>query len=114
MGTSPKLTSFWQGPYEVLQKCSDYTYLVSCGFKGSLQVIHVNRMRLVKPQLLAGEGTKGLEPPQSDEFDTQHYSVGIKKDEIEGDTIVEENYPRLVRNRRAPAYLSDYVVDMYD
>nr|XP_022290306.1 uncharacterized protein LOC111101945 [Crassostrea virginica] len=115
MGTSPKLTSFWQGPFEVLQKCSDYTYLVSCGFKGSSQVIHVDRMRLVKPQLLAGEGTfKGLEPPQSDEFDTQNYSVAIQKDEIEDDKIVEENYPRLVRNRRAPAYLSDYVVDMYD
>ena len=65
-------------------------------------------MRLVKPQLLAGEGTlKGLEPPQSDEFDTQNYNVGIQKDEFEGDKIVEENYPRLVRNRRAPAYLSD-------
>ena len=47
MGTSPKLTSFWQGPFEVLQKCSDYTYLVSCGFKGSSQVIHVDMMRLV-------------------------------------------------------------------
>ena len=73
---------------------------MSCGFKGSSQVIHVDTMRLVKLQLLAGEGTlKGLEPPQSDEFNTQNYSVGIQKDEIEDDKIVEENYPRLVRNR---------------
>ena len=72
MGTSPKLTSFWRGQFEVLQKCSDYTYLVSCGFKGSSQVIHVDRMNLVKPQLLTCEGTlKGLEPPQSDEFDNE-------------------------------------------
>ena len=64
---------------------------------------------------MAGEGTlKGLEPPQCDEFDAQNYSVGIKKDEIEGDTIVERNYPRIVRNRPASAYLSEYVVDMYD
>ena len=62
-------------------------------------------MRLVKPQLLAGEGTlKGLEPPQSDEFDIQNYSVGIQKDDIKGDKIVEENYPRLARNMRAPLY----------
>ena len=26
MGTSPKLTRFWQGSFEVLQKWSDYTY----------------------------------------------------------------------------------------
>ena len=72
-------------------------------------------MRLVKPQLLAGEGTlKGLEPPQCDEFDAQNYSVGNQKEEIEGDSIVEENYPRIVRNRCAPLYLSDYVVDIYD
>ena len=60
-------------------------------------------MNLVKPQMLTCEGTlKDLEPPQSDEFDTQNYSVGIQKDEIEGDKIVEENYPRLARNMRAP------------
>ena len=73
---------------------------MSCGFKGSSRVIHVDTMRLMNLQLLADEGTlKGLEPPQSDEFDTQNYSVGIQKDEIEDDKIVEENYPRLVRNR---------------
>ena len=112
MDPSPKPTSFWQGPFEILQICSDYTYLVLCGFA---QVMHVDRMGLVKPQLLAGEGTlKGLEPPQCDELDTQNYSVGIQKDDIEGDKIVEENYPRLPRNMRAPPLLSDYVVDMYD
>ena len=53
-------------------------------------------MNLLKPQLLTGEGTlKGLEPPQSDEFDTQNYSVGIQKDEIEGDKIVEEKISQL-------------------
>ena len=29
-----KLTSFWKGPFEVLSKCSHYTYQVSCRFKG--------------------------------------------------------------------------------
>ena len=59
----------------------------------------------MKPQLLAGEGTlKGLEPPQCEEFDAQNYSVGNQKEEIEGDSIVEENYPRIVRNRCAPLY----------
>ena len=112
MDPSPKPTSFWQGPFEILQICSDYTYLVLCGFA---QVMHVDRMGLVKPQLLAGEGTlKGLEPPQCDELDTQNYSVGIHNNKIEGDTIVEGNYLRIVKNRRAPAYLSDYVFDMYD
>ena len=69
----------------------------------------------MKPQLMAGVGTlKILEPPQLDEIDNQNYTVCIQKDEIKGDTIVEENYPRIIRNWRVPAYLSDYVDDMYD
>lgn len=55
LGTSPKLTSFWQGPFSVLEKCSECTYKVSCGSKGSPQVIHVDRMRLVKSQILTNE-----------------------------------------------------------
>ena len=44
-GASPKLTSFWQGPFKVIKKMSDWTYLVNCGPRGSDQVIHVDRMR---------------------------------------------------------------------
>ena len=42
------------------------------------------------------------------------YDVGINKNEIENEFIVDGNYPRIVINRFAPAYFTDYVVDMYD
>ena len=57
---------------------------------------------------------KSLESPQSDGFDTQIYDVGINKNEIENEFIVDGNYPRIAINRLAPAYFTDYAVDMYD
>ena len=57
---------------------------------------------------------KSLESPQSDGFDTQIYDVGIIKNEIENEFIVHRNYRRIVINRLAPAYFTDYAVDNYD
>jgi hypothetical protein len=33
-GHSSKLTSYWRGPFKVLEKCTDVTYRVECGNKG--------------------------------------------------------------------------------
>ena len=55
MGQSPTLTSYWRGPYQVISKMSDVTYVENCGPRGSNQVIHVDRMRLKNSQLLVGE-----------------------------------------------------------
>ncbi|XP_062584077.1 protein NYNRIN-like [Saccostrea cucullata] len=116
MGTSPKLTSFWQGPFEVLEKCSEFTYKVSCGNKGSAQVIHVDRMRLVKPQILSGE----VELNDSGDVD-QNESLTLQQDQLEelgfnregvNDPVIDQKLQRSSRNRRTPAYLSDYVVDL--
>ncbi|XP_078319793.1 uncharacterized protein LOC144621076 [Crassostrea virginica] len=30
-GTSPKFSSYWQGPFEIIEKCSNVTYKVNCG-----------------------------------------------------------------------------------
>ena len=35
MGQSPKFTSYWRGPYQVMRKMSDVTYVVNCGPRGS-------------------------------------------------------------------------------
>jgi hypothetical protein len=52
---SSKLTSYWRGPFKVLEKCTDVTYRVECGNKGKSQIIHVDRMRKRNPQILGGE-----------------------------------------------------------
>ena len=81
----------------------------------SPHVIQVDRVRLVKPQLLIGDiALKSLESPQSDGFDTQNYNVGIYKNAIVSEFIVDGNYPRIVIKRLAPAYFTKYAVDMYD
>ena len=54
-GKSPKFTTFWNGPYTVKSRLSDVTYLVDCGRNGRDQVIHVDRMRPLRSQILTGE-----------------------------------------------------------
>ena len=49
MNTSPKLTSFLQEQFKILQKCFVSTNIVSCRFNELPHVIPVDRMRLVKP-----------------------------------------------------------------
>ncbi|MCG8033048.1 MAG: DDE-type integrase/transposase/recombinase, partial [Candidatus Thiodiazotropha taylori] len=55
VGTSSKLTPFWKGPYRITGKLSDVLYKVSCGRNNSDQVIHCNRIRALKQQILRGE-----------------------------------------------------------
>lgn len=54
-GCSPKLTSFWRGPYKVENKLSDVLYTVACGFREKSTVIHCDRMRKCHAQTLRGE-----------------------------------------------------------
>ncbi|WAQ95556.1 hypothetical protein MAR_028246, partial [Mya arenaria] len=54
-GTSSKFTSFWRGPYAILGKLSDVLYKVDCGRKKAEQVIHCDRIRKCKSQILLGE-----------------------------------------------------------
>lgn len=54
-GTSSKYASFWRGPYTILSKLSDGLYRINCGRNKTIQVIHCDRMRICRSQLLLGE-----------------------------------------------------------
>lgn len=41
-GRSSKLSCILKGPFKVLERCTDVTYKVSCGYHGKSQVIHVD------------------------------------------------------------------------
>ena len=41
-GCSAKLSSYWRGPFKVIEKYTDVTYKVDCGRRGKPQIIHVN------------------------------------------------------------------------
>lgn len=51
-GHSSKFTSYWKGPYTIVGKKSGLLYEVDCGYRGKLQVIHAERLKLHEPQLL--------------------------------------------------------------
>ena len=55
IGCSSKLTSYWRGPYEVKERITELLYKVTCGRAGSDQVIHCDRLRKCKQQVLAWE-----------------------------------------------------------
>jgi hypothetical protein len=54
-GCSPKLTSFWRGPFVIEKKLSDFLYAVACGFWDKTSVIHCDRMSKCKSQILTDE-----------------------------------------------------------
>ena len=60
-GSSPKLTSYWRGPFRVLAKVSEVLYKVSCGRNEKEQAVHCDRMKVCRRLVLKGE-----EPFQSE------------------------------------------------
>ena len=55
VGCSPKFTGFWRGPFKVSEKISGVLYNVNCGRSGTWSIIHCDRMRKARKQVLAGE-----------------------------------------------------------
>ncbi|XP_062592958.1 uncharacterized protein K02A2.6-like [Saccostrea cucullata] len=119
-GCSPKLTSYWRGPFKVLAKVSEVLYKVNCGRNGKDQIIHCDRMKRCRGQVLRGEdpdlGLESLELGTSDssnvpiDQEDQDDDFGSSSRNIEvTDELVGDRRPR--RERRAPTYLQDYVQD---
>ena len=124
-GRSPKFTSYWRGPFSVLKKNSDWTYLVNCGRGAKSQVIHVDRMRRCKPQKLFGEIEQEAQPSADAYINKEQYEVmdGAFDPEAGITTVAEtqddalphaaawtesEISRRPRRNRKSPVWLRDY------
>ncbi|CAC5379679.1 unnamed protein product [Mytilus coruscus] len=69
-GMSSKLTSFWKGPFKILEKYGDLTYKVDCGYRGKPQVIHVDRLKKKNKQTLRTESDNNTFVPLDTENDT--------------------------------------------
>ncbi|CAG2224639.1 unnamed protein product [Mytilus edulis] len=117
-GMSSKLTSFWKGPFKILDKYGDLTYKVDCGYRGKPQVIHVDRLKKKNKQTLRTESDNNTFVPLDTENDT------VENDPIETPYLqdiavnestlpVEETQEISVegrRTRRKPAWMADYIV----
>ena len=112
------MTSFWHGPYTVIGKCSDLTYKVDCGTRGRDQIIHVDRLRVQHPQVLSGEtGAAGgaYRDEMHEDVSEENAECTVEDNtRLISDTEVTNDVTPLdphKRERRAPKWMSDYVVD---
>ena len=115
VGCSSKLTSYWRGPFEVVEKLSDVLYKVTCGRSGSAQVIHIDRMRKAHSQVLSQEE----QPERQEETGSMDQSEGegaeednLPETEVDyqehSETEQEVPVSRFGRKRQKPAWAKDY------
>ena len=113
----PKFTSYWRGPFKVLAKLSEVLYKVNCGRKEKEQVIHCDRMKACRKQLLRGETepeedkVEKSEPEKLDANNECELSDDLHTPHDAGLETVEElaGGPRSTRPQRPPRWLKDYV-----
>lgn len=104
VGHSSKLTSYWRGPFQVSNKLFDVLYKVNCGRSGSTSVIHCDRMRKAKEQVLAGEVFDGDQTTVENELSSD--DEGRVQDDEYQQGIVSDHK----RIRRNPVWTKDYIL----
>ena len=103
VGCSSKLTSYWRGPYQVFDKFSDSLYKVNCDREGRGQVIHCDRLRRAKQQVLAREDRIVVEDVDfSKSLPSMH------------DSGYEVDFSTEKRVRRKPEWMKDYILSAED
>ena len=119
-GRSPKFTSFWRGPYKIIDQCTEVTYRVNCAYRGKEQVIHVDRIRKKNMQRLrdeAIESENGRERETvNDVCSTEGWGNMQNEEEIVtsdlGTKCLEESSHEPEKRRRCkPVWMKDYCVD---
>ncbi|XP_045165454.2 uncharacterized protein LOC123529264 [Mercenaria mercenaria] len=111
VGRSSKLLSYWRGPYQVIEKLSDVIYKVDCGRSKTPQVIHCDRMRKAKDQLLTGE-----EPNTNNDNIENESEMVLESSEAENvvaEDEIEEEVSEGKRTRRKPVWMNDYVLSIF-
>jgi len=110
VGTTAKFTPFWRGPFQVKERISDVLYKVDCGRYGSFQVIHVDRLRRAKGQVLLGEGGEDMpETEIADEAPVEPEILGESEADVSPEIAEPESDMRFgKRERKKPVWHDDY------
>ena len=124
VGTSAKLTPFWRGPFKVTGKLSEVLYKVNCGRNNAEQIIHCDRIKLCRQQVLRGELEQSdivgheeghaHEPENNDEPEADRHNETDEVEKLESahqpvvdtDRDYESESKRV---RRKPVWAKDYV-----
>ena len=112
-GCSPKLTLYWRGLFQVVANVSEVLYKVNCGRNGKEQVVHCERMKACKAQVLRGEGTeqKPSDSPnaQVDLIEKDDNLCSSYKNVEVTEELVAASRPK--RERRTATWLQSYIQD---
>ena len=124
VGTSAKLTPFWRGPFKVTGKLSEVLYKVNCGRNNAEQIIHCDRIKLCRQQVLRGEleqsDIEGHEEGHAHEPETNDEPEADRDNEIDEIEELESDHQPIMdtdrdyesdrkRVRRKPVWAKDYV-----
>ena len=108
VGQSSKFCSFWRGPYQIKEKLCEVLFVVNCSRNYTHQVVHIDRLKLARSQILSGE-VEINDSPEREEFaetDRPNDSVITREKDAE---LLEEDFSRFGRQRRKPVWFKDYV-----
>lgn len=123
VGKSPKLMSFWYGPYIIVKQHSDVTFKIRKETDTKTLVVHVDRLRPYGTQVLRDEGdSESLENHDQviDAKDLENHDKGNDVTSDDESQVVllgnsELNEIELAyagrRQRKRPAWHSDYEFD---
>ena len=124
VGTSAKLTPFWRGPFQVTGKLSEVLYKVNCGRNNAEQIIHCDRIKLCRQQVLRCEleqsDIEGHEEGHAHEPEKNDESEADRENEIDEVEELESAHQSVMdtdrdyesdrkRVRRKPVWAKDYV-----
>ena len=124
VGTSAKLTPFWRGPFKVTGKLSEVLYKVNCGRNNAEQIIHCDRIKLCRQQVLRGEleqsDIEGHEEGHAHEPENNDEPEADRDNEIDEIEELESDHQPIMdtdrdyesdrkRVRRKPVWAKDYV-----
>lgn len=118
IGCSSKLTSYWRGPYQVIEKISDVLYKVNCGKSQTTQVIHCDRMRKAKNQALTNEiyfdSIDDINDTNKPDRENEDITLENTEDKsLDDDRYEIDEYESGKRTRRKPIWMTDYVCSIF-
>ena len=91
---------------------SDFLYAVACGFRGKTSVIHCDRMRKCKSQILTGEENDRSDEENAPEYENGSLSDGdehLSANDVASASVDLRSRPQC--KKRLPAWHDDFVVE---
>ena len=120
VGRSPKFTFYWHGPYVVIEKFSDLTYMVRNKATGFQKAVHIYRMKRRYKREESDDVSRGNNEVKvlTQEADSQSSNTQQEVVEESGEDLYDpevqtqdfEEFGRGRRERRQPQRFSDYVM----